>query len=217
VRRGGAVLLLSGEGHLQRSRQVGQSEHCGLNRHALLDAPGCDPTHAMASVSFRLLAAPRSPRAAALDPPGLHRASSTMAMRARPQDRVASGWTWGRRTASFSCVVKDPSSDVRVIRPQGAEDRRGGRGLTTIGYRITTMSVGFRTDSSRSDRLRKVIRWSLRSGGLTGPRCKPRWSLPDMFGREQSVLVDGDVGDLERATGRRRGSRGGAGALQIRE
>lgn len=181
MRRGDAVLLLSGEGHLQRSRQVGQSEHCGLNRHALLDAPGCDPTHAMASVSFRLFAAPRIPRLAALDPPGLIQASSTMAMRARPQDRVASGWTWGRRAASFSCVVKDPSSDVRVIRPQGAEDGRGGERFNyyRLSHHYYECWISDRLQPRRSTTqghqvvvaFRRPDRASLQTKMVPGPTC----------------------------------------------
>ena len=175
MRRDGAVLLLSGEGHLQRSRQVGQSEHCGLTRRALLDAPGCDPTHAMASVSFRLFAAPRSPRVAALDPPGLHRASSAMAMRVWPQDRVASGWIWGRRTASFSCVVKDPSSDVRVIRPRGAEDRCGEERFNyyRLSHHHYECWISDRPQSIRSTTQGHQV--VVRPDGLTGPRRKPRW------------------------------------------
>jgi hypothetical protein len=145
VRRGGAVLLL-----------------------------GRDPAHAMASVSFRLFASPRSPRVAALDPPGLHWASSTMAMRARPQDRVASGWTWGRRTASFSCVVKDPSSDVRVIRPRGAEDRCGGEWFNyyRLSHHYYECWISDRLQSVRSTTQGHQV--VVRPGGLTGPRCKPR-------------------------------------------
>src|SRR6202167_763986 len=83
---------------------------------------------------------------------------------------ASDGWpmmsarTGGRRTASFSSVVKDPSSGLEGGRWKGTARRWKGtarrwkgtarrwkgtarrwKGTATKGYRLTTVSVGFRT------------------------------------------------------------------------